>query len=347
MEKLDEVRALLLSRVGEADEPRSVLRSAELRELYGVIATLPSEERGAFGKKVNELKQELERAVTVREDELSKVDLPPIDVTAPMDINASQPELLPSERGTIHPLSAEIEQISDIFNRMGFVTEESREIDDQFHMFESLNFPKGHPARDDYDTFMTEETDANGDRLIAPAHTSTMQNRVLKKYRGNLVRGEAIAAIVPDRVFRNEDLDARHEHTFYQVEGVYVAKGVNVGNLIATLQEFLQEYYGKKLDVRVNPFYFPFTEPSFEFALSCPFCEGKNPDCKVCSGEGWIELLGCGMIHPNVLKAANIDPNEYTGFAFGCGIDRLVMMKYGIEDVRHFESGKLEFLRQF
>ncbi len=347
MEKLDEVRSILLSRVVEIAEPRSVLRSAELRELYGVIATLPSKERGAFGKKVNELKQELERVVTAREDELSKVDLPPIDVTAPMDINAPQPDLLPSECGTIHPLSAEIERISDIFNRMGFVTEESREIDDQFHMFESLNFPKGHPARDDYDTFMTEETDVNGDRLIAPAHTSTMQNRVLKKYRGNLANGEAIAAIVPDRVFRNEDLDARHEHTFYQVEGMYVAKGVNVGNLIATLQEFLQEYYGKRLDVRVNPFYFPFTEPSFEFALSCPFCEGKNPDCKVCSGEGWIELLGCGMIHPNVLKAADIDPNEYTGFAFGCGIDRLVMMKYGIEDVRHFESGKLDFLGQF
>ena len=347
MEKLDEVRSVLVSRVAEAAEPRSVLRSTELRELYGVIATLPSEERGAFGKKVNELKQELERLITAREAELSKVDLPPIDVTAPIDVNAPRPELLPSERGTIHPLMREIDRISDIFNRMGFVTEESREIDDQFHMFESLNFPKGHPARDDYDTFMTEETDANGDRLIAPAHTSTMQNRVLKKYHGNLAKGEAIAAIVPDRVFRNEDLDARHEHTFYQVEGMYVAKGVNVGNLIATLQEFLQEYYGKKLDVRVNPFYFPFTEPSFEFALSCPFCEGKNPDCKVCSGEGWIELLGCGMIHPNVLKAADIDPNEYTGFAFGCGIDRLVMMKYGIEDVRHFESGKLDFLGQF
>ena len=347
METLDEVRSILVSRVFGAAEPRSVLRSTELRELYGVIATLPSEERGSFGKKVNELKQELERLVTAREAELSKVDLPPIDVTAPMDVNAPQPDLLPSEQGTIHPLMREIDRISDIFNRMGFVTEESREIDDQFHMFESLNFPKGHPARDDYDTFMTEETDANGDRLIAPAHTSTMQNRVLKKYHGNLANGEAIAAIVPDRVFRNEDLDARHEHTFYQVEGVYVAKGVNVGNLIATLQEFLQEYYGKQLDVRVNPFYFPFTEPSFEFALSCPFCEGKNPDCKVCSGEGWIELLGCGMIHPNVLKAADIDPNEYTGFAFGCGIDRLVMMKYGIEDVRHFESGKLDFLEQF
>lgn len=344
---LDELRREIVLAVSQSKSPREFLRDRRLRELYEQIKSLPPVERGPFGKQINELKQAVEQAIAVRLEELEKVDLKPIDVTAPMDANSSKPELLPSEQGTIHPLSAEIERISEIFNRMGFVTEESREIDDQFHMFESLNFPKGHPARDDYDTFMTEETDSNGDRLIAPAHTSTMQNRVLTKYRDNLEKDEAIAAIVPDRVFRNEDLDARHEHTFYQVEGVYVAHRVNVGNLIATLQEFLQEYYGKKLDVRVNPFYFPFTEPSFEFALSCPFCEGKNPDCKVCSGEGWIELLGCGMIHPNVLRAAQIDPNEYTGFAFGCGIDRLVMMKYGIEDVRHFESGKLDFLEQF
>ena len=344
---LDELRREIVLAVSQSKSPREFLRDRRLRELYDQIKSLPPVERGPFGKQINELKQAVERAIAVRLEELEKVDLKPIDVTAPMDANSPKPELLPSEQGTIHPLSAEIERISEIFNRMGFVTEESREIDDQFHMFESLNFPKGHPARDDYDTFMTEETDSNGDRLIAPAHTSTMQNRVLTKYRDNLEKGEAIAAIVPDRVFRNEDLDARHEHTFYQVEGVYVSRRVNVGNLIAILQEFLQEYYGKKLDVRVNPFYFPFTEPSFEFALSCPFCEGKNPDCKVCSGEGWIELLGCGMIHPNVLRAAQIDPNEYTGFAFGCGIDRLVMMKYGIEDVRHFESGKLDFLEQF
>ncbi len=333
MVDLDELRREIVLAVSQSKSPREFLRDRRLRELYDQIKSLPSVERGPFGKQINELKQAIEQAIAVRLEELEKVDLKPIDVTAPMDMNSPKPELLLSEQGTIHPLSAEIERISEIFNRMGFVTEESREIDDQFHMFESLNFPKGHPARDDYDTFMTEETDSNGDRLIAPAHTSTMQNRVLMKYRDNLEKGEAIAAIVPDRVFRNEDLDARHEHTFYQVEGVYVSRRVNVGNLIATLQEFLQEYYGKKLDVRVNPFYFPFTEPSFEF--------------KVCSGEGWIELLGCGMIHPNVLRAAQIDPNEYTGFAFGCGIDRLVMMKYGIEDVRHFESGKLDFLEQF
>jgi len=347
MVDLDELRREIVLAVSQSKSPREFLRDRRLKKLYDQIKSLSPVERGPFGKQINELKQAVEQAVAARLEELEKVDLKPIDVTALMDVNSPKPELLPSEQGTIHPLSAEIERISEIFNRMGFVTEESREIDDQFHMFESLNFPKGHPARDDYDTFMTEETDSNGDRLITPAHTSTMQNRVLMKYRDNLEKGEAIAAIVPDRVFRNEDLDARHEHTFYQVEGVYVSRRVNVGNLIATLQEFLQEYYGKKLDVRVNPFYFPFTEPSFEFALSCPFCEGKNPECKVCSGEGWIELLGCGMIHPNVLRAAQIDPNEYTGFAFGCGIDRLVMMKYGIEDVRHFESGKLDFLEQF
>lgn len=347
MFEFDKLRKELLEAIESSLEFRSVLRSIKLRELSFGISKLPVDQRKEFGQKINQLKSELEQAVARREAEMSQATLEPIDVTAPMDINAMVPQMLPSAQASIHPLTREIEFISDIFYRMGYATEESREIDDQFHMFESLNFPKGHPARDDYDTFMTEETDSDGDRLIAPAHTSTMQNRVMQKYRQNLEAGEPIAAIVPDRTFRNEDLDARHEHTFYQVEGVYVAKDVNVGNLIATLQAFLEEYYGKKLEVRVNPFYFPFTEPSFEFALSCPFCDGKGSDCKVCSGEGWIELLGCGMIHPNVLRAANIDPKVYSGFAFGCGIDRLVMMKYQIEDIRHLESGKLDFLRQF
>lgn len=344
--QIAQVADLLRARQVELTNKADVLRAVELKALFDQLKLLPPEERKAFGQELNALRQELR--ATAEQSQTEAETLPPIDVTAPFDINSPAPTLLlPAEHGTQHPLTREITKISDIFGRMGFAVEESREIDDQYHMFESLNFPKGHPARDDYDTFMTVQKDADGESLIAPAHTSTMQNRVLRKYRENLDQNEPIAAIVPDRVFRNEDLDARHEHTFYQVEGVYIAKGVHAGMLIATLQEFLQQYYGKKLDVRVNPFYFPFTEPSFEFALSCPFCEGKDPACKVCSGEGWIELLGCGMIHPNVLKAADIDPNIYTGFAFGCGIDRLVMMKYGIEDVRHFHSAKLDFLRQF
>jgi len=221
----------------------------------------------------------------------------------------------------------------DIFARMGFAAVESREIDDDYHMFTSLNFPPDHPARDEYDTFVTTEG------LIAPAHTSIMQNRVMKSQK------PPIRAVIPGRVFRNEDLDARHEHTFYQLEGVYVDKGINAGHLIATLKTLFTEYFQKDIKVKTQPFYFPFTEPSFEFAASCPFCDEKG--CNICGYTGWIELLGCGMIHPNVLKEGKIDTAEYTGFAWGGGIERLVMIKYGIEDIRHFHSGNLKFLRQF
>jgi phenylalanyl-tRNA synthetase alpha chain len=324
----------------------AVMRSPELKSLYDELKTLPAEERGPRGKEINALRQELQTLLAAAGDKAEQ--LPPIDVTAPFDINvppARRPVLLPSQQGTQHPLMTELATILDIFYRMGFTAIESREIDDDFHMFSALNFPEGHPARDDYDTFMTVQTDSNDKQYIAPAHTSTMQHRVLKAQKAALEAGEPIAAIIPGRVFRNEDLDARHEHTFYQLEGIYVDKGINAGHLIATLKTFLQEYYQKKLEVKTQPFYFPFTEPSFEFSLSCPFCDKKG--CSVCSYAGWIELLGCGMIHPNVLHQAGIDTNVYTGFAWGGGIDRLVMMKYNIEDVRYFESGRLDFLRQF
>lgn len=324
----------------------AVLRSAELRSLFDQIKVLPPDERGAYGQAVNALRVELQTQLQAHQDE---TEAPmSIDITAPYDANLTpdeRPRLLGGEQGSQHPLTTELEAILDIFYRMGFTAVDSREIDDDWHMFGSLNFPEGHPARDDYDTFMTTQTDQQGRPFIAPAHTSTMQNRVLQQHRPALEAGRPIAAIIPGRVFRNEDLDARHEHTFYQLEGIYVDRGVTVGHLIATLKTFLQEYYGKELEVKTNPFYFPFTEPSFEFMLSCPFCDKQG--CHICSQAGWIELLGCGLIHPNVLKAASIDPTEYTGFAWGGGIDRLVMMKYGIEDVRHFHSGKLEFLRQF
>lgn len=345
MKEVSDVRTVLFDRLESLSEPKAVLRAPELRELYALIPKQAPEQRAAFGQAINQLKQELEQAVATKEAAVASASIMPIDISAPFDINSARPGLLPSEHGSVHPLTQEIQKLSDIFERMGFAVEDSREIDDQYHMFDTLNFPKGHPARDDYDTFQTVETDSKGEPLVAPAHTSTMQNRVLKKYKSNLVADEPIAVVVPDRVFRNEDLDARHEHTFYQFEGVYVTKDVHVGMLIATLQEFLSEYYGKQIDIRTNPYYFPFTEPSFEMALGCPFCDKAG--CKVCSFEGWIELLGCGMIHPNVLKAADIDPEVYTGFAWGGGIDRLVMMKNNIEDVRHFQSAKLDFLRQF
>ncbi len=345
-QKVQTAADLLKARFADLSEKSDILKAVELKALFAEIPQLPAAERGTFGKELNDLRTELQQMVDAVSDQTKA--LPPIDATAPFDINtppASRPALLPSVTGSKHPLMTELELVLDIFYRMGFTAVESREIDDDYHMFGALNFPEGHPARDDYDTFTTTQTDTNGKPLIAPAHTSTMQNRVLKKYAANLEQGEPIACLIPGRVFRNEDLDARHEHTFYQLEGVYVGKGIHAGNLIATLKTFLQEYYGKELDVKTQPFYFPFTEPSFEFALSCPFCDKKG--CNVCSYSGWIELLGCGMIHPNVLREAGIDPEVYTGFAWGCGLDRLVLMKHGIEDIRYFESGRLDFLRQF
>ena len=344
--KVAEIAAILQQRIVEGATPSTVLNSSELKALYEELKSLPAPERPNFGKEVNALRQELineSRSTAVRSKAVA-----PIDVTAPFDKNVpmdSRPHLLTSDKGSKHPLMTELETVLDIFYRMGFTAVESRELDDDYHMFTSLNFPEGHPARDDYDTFMTAEKDNDGRAFIAPAHTSTMQNRVLRTFRSNLENGRAIAVVIPGRVFRNEDLDARHEHTFYQLEGVYVDKGVHAGNLITTLKTFLQEYYGKELEVKTQPFYFPFTEPSFEFALSCPFCDKKG--CNICSQSGWIELLGCGMINPHVLQMAGIDPAIYTGFAWGGGIERLVMMKYNIEDIRYFESGKLDFLRQF
>lgn len=316
-------------------DKRAILRDPALKGLFEQIKTLPAEQRGEYGKEVNNLRNELQALVS--DGQLTGVELSPIDITAPFDINSQPPKFLPAQQGSIHPLMSEIAAMCDIYQRMGFVVEESREIDDDYHMFESLNFPEGHPARDDYDTFMTDEG------LIAPAHTSTMQNRVLQKYKANLEKGEPIAVVIPGRVFRNEDIDVTHEHTFYQLEGVYVGKGVTVGNLIATLGAFMNEYFGQELKTKLQPFYFPFTEPSFEFAIERPKALQKNDS----EEQKWLELLGCGMIHPNVLKMAGIDPNEYTGFAWGGGIERLVMMKHGIEDIRHFESGNLKFLRQF
>lgn len=338
-QKIADVAKVLHERLHEIEHKLDILKAPELRALYAEIPTLPEDKRAGFGKEINQLRNELESQAADHESQDSAQEA--IDITAPFDVNLpkeARPELLPVSIGGQHPLMRELDEILDIFYRMGFEAVESRQIDDDYHMFGSLNFPEGHPARDDYDTFMTEEG------LIAPAHTSTMQNRVMAKRKDQLEQGKPIAVVVPGRVFRNEDLDARHEHTFYQLEGIYVGKGVTVGNLMATLKEFMKAYYGREVEIKTQPFYFPFTEPSFEFAISCPFCDKAG--CHVC-GEGWIELLGCGMIHPNVLREAGIDPEIYTGFAWGMGFMRMAMIKYNIDDIRHFESANLNFLRQF
>lgn len=343
---VNEVAQLLNERLQTMDLKADILKAPELKSLYEHLKTLPVNEKAIFGQQVNSLRQNLQRAVSEYGQEADQ--RPDIDITAPFDLNIPldhHPYLLSADQGSHHPLTTELQIVLDIFYRMGFTAVEAPEIDDDFHMFESLNFPEGHPARDDYDTFMTVQKNSQGKPFIAPAHTSTMQHRVLKEFKDNLEHDQPIAAVIPGRVFRNEDIDSRHEHTFYQLEGVYVGKNINTGNLIATLKTFLQAYYQQDLRFKTQPFYFPFTEPSFEFVLGCPFCQGDG--CHICSQSGWIELLGCGLIHPNVLSLAGIDPTIYSGFAWGGGIERLVMMKYGIEDIRHFESGKLEFLRMF
>lgn len=331
---IDAIQQELLERIKTSESPRDILRTPEFKGLYGAIATLPPEERGPYGKAVNELKQKVEAAVEDRENELETNDITPIDITAPWDVNTARPTLLPTQQGTQHPLTKEIENVVDIFTRMGFDAVESRQIDDDYHMFTSLNFPENHPARDGYDTFRTEEG------FIPPAHTSTMQNRILRDGKAKLEAGGQIAAISYGRVFRNEDVDATHEHTFYQVEGVFVSETATLGDMLGTLRSFFETYYGQQLRIKTQPAYFPFVEPGLEFAIEKPAALGGKP------GE-WLEMLGCGMIHPNVLREAGIDPTKYQGFAWGGGVERLVMLKYGIEDLRHFESAKLQFLRKF
>ena len=306
----------------------------ELKNLgaeYAKIKTLPPEERKSFGEKINAKKTALLKEIAELEESAESKNLEPIDLSAPFAENAEKFEY---QKGTKHPLTTELDKVAEIYRLMGFNIIESRQLDDEFHMFESLNFPEGHPARDGYDTFRTEEG------FIPPAQTSTMQYRALTRFRSDLETYGRIAVAIPGRTFRNEDVDATHEHTFYQCEGVYVSKDANLGQLLSVLKTFFETYYGQKLNIKTQPGFFPFTEPSLEFQIEKPKSLGGK-------GDGWLEMCGCGMIHPNVLRTAGIDPEVYKGFAWGGGIDRLIMLKYGINDIRYLESGKLDFLKEF
>ena len=301
---------------------------------YAKIKDLPADQRADFGKKINERKNQLNAEIAAAEAAAEQEDVAPLDISAPCDINGQMPEFLTADNGSKHPLMTELDRVISIYQSMGFDIVESVQLDDEYHMFDSLNFAKGHPARDGYDTFRTEEG------FIPPAHTSTMQNRVLKANAHKLKEGKAIAVAVPGRVYRNEDVDATHEHTFYQCEGVSVSEDCTLGNMLAILREFFEKYYNQRLNIKTQPGYFPFTEPSLEFLIEKPASLGGK-------GDGWLEMLGCGMIHPNVLKAAGIDPTKYQGFAWGGGIDRLIMLRYQLNDIRYLESAKLDFLKEF
>jgi phenylalanyl-tRNA synthetase alpha chain len=305
------------------------------RKYFSQIPNIDSDKRSKYGKELNQLKNTLEQKLLANTKEKITQRSNRIDPTAPFDNNSNKdkkPRVL-DLKGSSHILMDELETFINIFQSMGFDIVESRQLDDDFHMFESLNFPKGHPARDMYDTFWTE------DGFVLPAHTSTMQNRILSS------KEPPIRTAIPGRCFRSESTDSGHEHTFFQIEGVYVDKEVSVANMIAVIKEFLETYLEAKLEVKIQPAYFPFTEPDAEFTISCPFCNKKG--CSTCGYTGWIELMGCGMIHPNVLKAAGIDPDKYSGFAWGFGLDRLVMIKNHIPEIRDLRAGNIKFLRKY
>ena len=245
-----------------------------------------------------------------------------VDLSIPCDLNV----------GSLHPITIVQKELEEIFESMGFTVEDGNEVETEYNNFEAVNVPKHHPARDMQDTFWLE----NGQLL--KTQTSAAQNKIMKKY------GAPLKAIFPGRCFRNEELDASHENTFFQMEGMMIDKDVSIANLIYFMKTLLSEIFKKDVEVRLRPGYFPFVEPGFELDIKCLYCGGEG--CKVCKHGGWIELCPCGMIHPNVLKMGGIDPEEYSGFAFGLGLSRLAMMKYGINDLRILNSGDLRSLKQ-
>ncbi len=306
-------------------------------DLMKEMKNLSNEEKKTFGQKVNLLKNEIEGQIAEKREEIKQKEIelensrmPEFDVSVPANLS----------RGSYHPITLVQRRCEEIFKSMGFTVEDYSEIVTDYECFESLNIPKNHPARDMQDTYYLE----NGQLL--KSQTSAAQNAIYKKYKDALVNeGKPIKAIFPGRCFRNEATDACHENTFFQMEGVMVDKDISISNLIFFMKTMLSEVFQKDIKVRLRPGFFPFVEPGFELDISCLICGGEG--CPSCKHSGWLELCPCGMIHPEVLKAGGIDPEEYTGFAFGLGLTRLAMMKYGVKDIRDLNSGSLKSLSQF
>ncbi len=321
----------------EAIRVKYLGKKGPVTELMKGMKDLSNEEKKTFGQKVNELKAELteklsEKTAFLKEQEILK------EIEGMAEFDISMPATL--GEGSYHPITLVQRQCERIFKSMGFTVEDYAEVVSDYECFESLNIPKHHPARDMQDTYYLE----NGQLL--KSQTSAAQNAIYKKYKDALINdGVPIKTIFPGRCFRNEATDACHENTFFQMEGVMVDKDISISNLIYFMKTMLSEVFQKDIKVRLRPGFFPFVEPGFELDISCLICGGDG--CPSCKHSGWLELCPCGMIHPEVLKAGEIDPEEYTGFAFGLGLTRLVMMKYGIKDIRDLNSGNLKTLTQF
>ncbi|MFD2671287.1 phenylalanine--tRNA ligase subunit alpha [Marinicrinis sediminis] len=317
---LNDLRVKYLGKKGPLTE---ILRgmgalSAEERPIIGQVA---NEVRGAIESGIQEKQAQFERAETEK-----RLRSETIDVTLP----GRKPK-----KGAVHPLSKIVEDIEEIFLGMGFKIEEGPEVEQDYFNFEALNLPKNHPARDMQDSFyLTEE-------LLMRTHTSPVQVRTMERMQGEV----PVKIICPGRVYRRDDDDATHSHMFTQIEGLVIDEHIRMSDLKGTLLQFVQEMFGADTQIRMRPSFFPFTEPSAEVDVSCMICRGSG--CRVCKQTGWLEILGSGMVHPRVLEMSGYDPKKYSGFAFGMGVERIAMLKYGIEDIRHFYTNDVRFLNQF
>ena len=325
--KADSKEALELFRI------KYLSKKGVLTDLFADFKQVAPEMRKEMGMRLNELKNTVQQVIDEQQAQFetkseAKSDL---DLSLPVD----------AMKGSRHPLSIVRNEINDIFRRLGFVVVEGPEIEDDYHVFSALNFPLDHPARDMQDTFFISK-DPNVNKatdVLLRTHTSSVQVRAMEQ--GKL----PIRIIAPGRVFRNEAISARAHCIFHQIEGLYIDKNVSFADLKQTLYHFVQEYFGEGTKVRFRPSYFPFTETSAEMDISCNICGGEG--CNICKHTGWVEIMGCGICDPNILKASNIDPEKYTGFAFGMGVERIAMLKYQINDLRMFFENDLRFLEQF
>jgi len=337
-EKIDSLRQSFLQELKEASSSEAVekLRLAyvgkkgAVTELLKGLKSAGAEQKRELGQHINQLKKQVEEDLAKQVEIIrSAEEQREIDSAERYDVTMPSTSAL----GSYHPITIVQRQLEEIFLSMGFAVEDFKEIVSDYECFEAVNIPKDHPARDMQDTYYLE----NGQLL--KTHTSAAQNAILRKY------GAPCRAIFPGRCFRNESTDASHDTTFFQMEGIMVDKDISISNLIYFMKTMLSEVFKRDVKVRLRPGFFPFVEPGFELDINCLICGGEG--CSTCHHSGWVELCPCGMIHPNVLKMGGVDPEKYTGFAFGLGLTRLVMMKYGIKDIRDLNSGNLKALSQF
>lgn len=326
----EEINAYQITNLSDLEEFRLtyLIKKGPINQLFNEFKNVPPEKKKETGQQINKLKQLAQEKYQNKKDALSQTgsELNELDLTA-----TSEPLVL----GSRHPISLIKNQMITIFDKLGFSISEGPEIEDDWHVFSALNFPPEHPARDMQDTFFIE---IHPDILLR-THTSSVQVRVMEK------NNPPIRTICPGRVFRNEAISARSHCIFHQIEGLYIDENVSFADLKQTLLHFSKELFGESTEIRLRPSFFPFTEPSAEMDVSCMICGGKG--CPVCKYTGWIEILGCGMVDPNVLKSNNIDPDKYTGFAFGLGIERIAMNMLGVNDIRLFFENDKRFLNQF